>query len=189
MPNTNMLYGIDSVGCYSPLAIKAYRDSLEPFEMVDDSLGLRSPSPHVTRDHVFLARLLNVKYVISAKRLSSDSLRIMKEEKGVYLYTLDDFFPRVFYVETLSGIDKGPAYSDVTITRYESGLAEVKLNAEKDGFVVFSESYYPGWRVYVDGKVNKLLKANNLIQAVKVGLGEHYVRFVYSPELSAGKID
>jgi hypothetical protein len=48
-------------------------------------------------------------------------------------------------------------------------------------FLVLSDTYYPGWKVYVDGKEEKVLRAYGFIRAVPIENGEHNVRFVFKP--------
>ena len=43
------------------------------------------------------------------------------------------------------------------------------------------DSYYPGWRAYVDGKQAEILRANYAFRAVRVPAGKHRVEFVYRP--------
>lgn len=50
-----------------------------------------------------------------------------------------------------------------------------------DGYLVFSDAYYPGWRVSVDGKRTPILKANNLFSAVFLKAGKHKVEKFYRP--------
>ena len=52
---------------------------------------------------------------------------------------------------------------------------------ERDGYVVLSDTHYPGWRVYVDGEPRPLLRADYLFRAVAVPAGTHKVSFEYAP--------
>jgi hypothetical protein len=45
--------------------------------------------------------------------------------------------------------------------------------------VVLSQTYYPGWKAYLDGKVTRLWRANYAFQAVEVPGGKHRLEFVY----------
>lgn len=79
--------------------------------------------------------------------------------------------------------DTGPGSFNVWITGYRNNSSELKVATEKDGVLVISESWYPGWKVFVDGKEEKLLKADLVLKAVPLRAGEHIVRLVYSPAL------
>jgi hypothetical protein len=50
-----------------------------------------------------------------------------------------------------------------------------------DGFLVFSEPFYPGWRVYVDGELAPILQANYAFSAVFLKAGEHEIERRYRP--------
>jgi uncharacterized membrane protein YfhO len=50
-----------------------------------------------------------------------------------------------------------------------------------DGFLVLSDTYYPGWQVFVDGEEAKIYQADYLFRAVPLKQGEHVVEFRYSP--------
>ncbi|UCB51852.1 MAG: hypothetical protein JSV10_07650 [Candidatus Zixiibacteriota bacterium] len=47
------------------------------------------------------------------------------------------------------------------------------------GFLILSENHYPSWKVYVDGKQDKIYRANYLFRAVYLDEGEHEVKFVF----------
>jgi len=56
------------------------------------------------------------------------------------------------------------------------------VNAPQDrGFVVFSETWYPGWQAEVDGVQVPLYRADYLFRAVAVPQGEHVITMRYRP--------
>ncbi len=57
----------------------------------------------------------------------------------------------------------------------------VEVESAHGGYLVLSDTYYPGWRASVDGVAAEIERANYLFRAVKVGKGEHEVRFLYRP--------
>lgn len=59
---------------------------------------------------------------------------------------------------------------------------EIQVNASDDSLLVVSDTYYPGWKVFVDGIQQPILKVNYSFRAVKVPSGKHNVRFVYEPD-------
>jgi uncharacterized membrane protein YfhO len=44
-----------------------------------------------------------------------------------------------------------------------------------------SDTYYPGWKAYVDGKETKIYRADYTFRAIYVLGGSHKVEFIYSP--------
>lgn len=49
------------------------------------------------------------------------------------------------------------------------------------GYLVLSQSFYPGWNAYINGKEAKIYPANYALQAVYLTKGENIVDFVYEP--------
>jgi len=52
---------------------------------------------------------------------------------------------------------------------------------ETEGYLVVSDPYFPGWRVFVDGMPDEIKKANYAFRAVYLKKGEHHVEFRYRP--------
>lgn len=77
--------------------------------------------------------------------------------------------------------DLAPGPFRVWINDYRNNSSELKVSTERDGILVVSESWYPGWKVFVDGKEDELLKANLVLKAVALTAGEHTVKLIYSP--------
>jgi uncharacterized membrane protein YfhO len=74
------------------------------------------------------------------------------------------------------------AKSEVDIVSYRSDEVIIHANAASDGFLVLTDMYYPGWKVYVDGQEKSIFKANYLFRALNLKSGSHQIRFVYSPK-------
>lgn len=69
----------------------------------------------------------------------------------------------------------------VEIVKYTSQEVIIDANVNAGKFLVLSDSYYPGWRVYVDGKNDKIYRADYILRAVYLEPGQHQVRFLYQP--------
>jgi hypothetical protein len=49
------------------------------------------------------------------------------------------------------------------------------------GYLVLLDSFYPGWRVIVDGQEREILRANGLFKSVFLEPGTHQIVFTYHP--------
>jgi hypothetical protein len=72
--------------------------------------------------------------------------------------------------------------SEIERIAYNSGYAKIKnINNNGGSFIVFSETYFPGWKAFIDGKQVSIYKVNGLTQGVYVDKGEHIIEFKYFP--------
>lgn len=60
----------------------------------------------------------------------------------------------VRFKEQLKGVTEGykDSLSTIRLTDYEPNRLVYKVSTPKDGVVVFSEVYYPGWQATIDGQ-------------------------------------
>ena len=71
--------------------------------------------------------------------------------------------------------------SVVKLTSYMSNKLTYDVSSTKGGVIVFSEVYYPGWTVTVDGSPAELGRVNYLLRAVNVAPGKHKVELEFHP--------
>lgn len=57
----------------------------------------------------------------------------------------------------------------------------IQASTPASGWLVLSDTWYPGWLAYVDGQPVPVLRANYLFRAVSVPAGEHRIEFLYRP--------
>jgi len=65
----------------------------------------------------------------------------------------------------------------------------LQVSATENSLLVLSDSYYPGWKGFVDGKKTKIYRADYNFRAIPLDAGTHQVEFVYDPmsfKLGAG---
>ena len=64
---------------------------------------------------------------------------------------------------------------------YSPNAVKIELALDRDGYLVLSDTFYPGWRAYVDGEEKEILRANYAFRAVPLESGQHTVLFKYDP--------
>ncbi len=72
-------------------------------------------------------------------------------------------------------------FKPVWVDKYSSAQVAIKSDQICAGWLVLSDSYFPGWMAQVDDVDAQLFKADYNFRAVFVPAGAHTVRFKYSP--------
>ena len=155
-------------------------------------------------------RLANVKYIFSPLRLDKvPALSGRVEPINPHVYRINDPLPRAWLVgQVLPGPDNilealsrppfdikqtavardpiahrytVPAFKPIEDIEYRQNTISLEVVTEEPAMLVLSESYYPGWRVRVDGEEKKGLRLNYLFQGVALEKGRHQVVFSYRP--------
>lgn len=67
------------------------------------------------------------------------------------------------------------------IKKYKTDKIIIETENEGEGFLVFSEQYYPGWKAFIDGKETKIYRVNGIIKGIVVPPGKHKIIFRYKP--------
>jgi hypothetical protein len=70
---------------------------------------------------------------------------------------------------------------EVRVALYEADEARLAARCDRDSFLVFSDSWFPGWRAWVDGREVKVYRTDGVVKGIVVPGGEHEVRFEYDP--------
>ncbi|MEK9135937.1 MAG: hypothetical protein AAB393_02340, partial [Bacteroidota bacterium] len=73
----------------------------------------------------------------------------------------------------------GQINASVNVVHYLTNEVVLRVKSDRDGLVVLSDTYYPGWKAFVDESETEILQANICQRAVEVPAGEHEVRFVF----------
>lgn len=57
----------------------------------------------------------------------------------------------------------------------------IKTNSEADGFLLVTDSFYPGWEAKIDGQPAKIYRTDFAFRGIFVPQGEHLIEFIYQP--------
>ncbi len=72
--------------------------------------------------------------------------------------------------------------SKVDFKKYSANDINLEVEADADGYVVFSEIYYPAWKAEVNGKETKVLNANYSFRALPIKKGKNTIKMYYSSD-------
>jgi hypothetical protein len=61
---------------------------------------------------------------------------------------------------------------------------KIVLNTKANGtrLLVLTDTYYPGWEVFIDGQQTNILRVNHAFRGVEVKSGEHKIEFRFRPK-------
>jgi hypothetical protein len=69
----------------------------------------------------------------------------------------------------------------VEIVSESNNRVHLHVRAKENAFLVLSDTYFPGWKAYVDGKEERIYRANYAFRAIPIRAGAHKVEFTYKP--------
>lgn len=81
--------------------------------------------------------------------------------------------------------------SEDVLENVDIGIDSIKgtVSLEESKILCFSVPYSKGWKAYVDGEQQSVLKANVMYTAVELSEGEHEIELVYTtPEMKLGAV-
>ncbi len=174
-----------SVGGYHAVKLRRYQDLIEQ---------------QISKMNRPVLNMLNTKYFITPNGLQInpeamgvawfvDSVRWVDNANDEML-ALDNTDVKTTAVIRSESQNRIPAFSSehvleedlISLDNYEPDKAEYTVNTPVDKLVVFSEVYYPDWKVFIDGKESELFRANYILRAVVVPQGKHKVEFIFHPD-------
>src|SRR3989344_3170802 len=158
-----------------------------------------------------LLGVLNVKYILSSTEINNNNFIFEKKINDTYIYRNKEYLPRFYFVYNNKFVNSNTIeymktnafdprngvilmdqvnFSNGRNSSYKIEVLEVlpnrvklNVNTENLGFLVYSDSWYPGWNAYDDGKKTEVYRVNYIQKGVFLESGEHEVEFVFKPKL------
>ncbi len=193
LTDTNMLDGISSVNNYDPLKENRFTKFLNALyqHKQDSVLQLADVGTIISGENKSALRLEQAAKTPSRVWAVTSSTTVANADAALTALFADTFDPArsVILEENDPGTTAAhsvpfeAAQSSSAPSIIESQPNDVKINASmpQAGWVVLSDTYYPGWFVYVDGQPAKMLHADYAFRGVAVPAGIHRVEFIYEP--------
>jgi len=82
---------------------------------------------------------------------------------------------------SLPGESAAPPASPVHFDRDEPNAITLSFEAAADGLAVLTDSYYPGWKAWVDGRPAPIYRVNYAFRGIPVPEGSHTLELQYEP--------
>jgi len=76
---------------------------------------------------------------------------------------------------------EAPARSNVEFVSYRPEEIRLRVETDAPGYLVLTDTYYPGWIAQVDGQPAPIRRAYLYFRAVRLDSGDHQVAFLYRP--------
>ena len=168
---------------------------------VYESLKKAGMYPVFESEGVIICR--DASYLPRAYFVPKDSAHVFSEPGAALQHILSDEFDPFgdVAIEVVPGRQKQPmwrpeepvagqmpmtipgkiARESVSISVSAPREVQIKARVPAPGYLVLTDTFYPGWRAYVDGVETPIYQANYLFRAVPLNAGDHEVRFVYRP--------
>lgn len=152
-----------------------------------------------------LINIANVQYILTFNTLESPNFTLIMEEGKTKLYRNEHVMSRAYYVKEVQRkndiealkamIDPSEFTTDVayvndrdnfadiscneicsvTIDNYSNNRVTMRTYTPTKAFLVLSDTYYPSWKAYIDGKPAKIYKTNITFRGLLIPPGNHQV--------------
>jgi len=207
--NLGMPYGLEFPGGYDAMYPTKIAKYISVLNSGDAGSNPQDRYAIVSNFSSPMFDLLNTKYILAKSDYEYDQKKFEKiyEDKNTIVLENKDVLPRAFMVydwDVLNNendilkkmLSKNFPFDqkiilnkEVDFEKEKTGKSEINYDrdkitvvTDKPGFLFVSDSYYPGWKAYVDKTETEIYEADYAFRAVYVPSGEHVVSFKYYPQ-------
>ncbi len=195
LPNSNVFTGTHFINNFDPLLPKRYVDWIEE---------INHSSGPIQRQYLAMSGVdqifgLDIKSRLGVSKESiAVSQRIRWTSCGMKAHTPEEAFELVrkeavnrtsgaVYRVVLEGSSQNPSeicssgVFHATIENETSISVRLATESEFDGWLVFADTWYPGWIAKLDGQKVNIYTADYVFRGVFLPKGFHSVEFIYKP--------
>jgi hypothetical protein len=110
-------------------------------------------------------------------------IAVKTHDEALELMKREDFDPHTSVVAETDEAMESPIDGDrVEIASYKNNETALRVSCAGTRLLVLSDTYYPGWEVFIDGAPAKLLRVDGALRGTAVKAGDREVRFVFRPK-------
>lgn len=167
--NLGMRYGLSSVDFYAGLHPRWTGKALS--QLTSKSLSQ-----------------MNCEFLISGGPIPGSGLKELWRSPFFRIYRNESVEPRAKLAAEIvqkgdhSFVSKGTIKGLVRIRKDKSHQKiTLEVKAEEDGYLLLADTFYPGWKVSINGKDVEVVRANGWMRAVPILSGMSVVTFIYRP--------
>jgi uncharacterized membrane protein YfhO len=183
MPDTTNLLSLMNVK-YLISKFEIDSNEFKPVEIIGDK-NVPDGSLIIYKNLTVLPRAFLVeKYKVVNSEIEYNKTLASKNFDPLKLVLLDkdpDDFPDRFKISDQNIQSNDHEKDEIKIKTYKPNIIELSVSLEKPKILFMSETYYPGWKVYINGNEGTIYRANYAFRGVPLEPGKHKVVFLYRP--------
>ena len=156
---------------------------------------------YINNTHMNTLNMLNTKYIIFNNQKGDSQLYINDSVNGpawfvdsvinvgskdLEVIALDTLNNKNNAISTKLKSEKFVINKDSYVNLIEAKPNKItyEYNTNEDGFIVFSEIFYPyGWNSFIDGKKTEHFNVNYILRGMNVKSGNHIIEFIFDPDI------
>lgn len=179
----NTSYAHRSVGGYHAAKLRRYQDMIEH---------------HISKGNRQALNMLNTKYIITKDGVQRnqgalgavwfvDSVKWADDANSEILALNEIDVSKTVVVNNnekrmVNDFNSSEANDSIILKSYEPDYMVYESSASGNRLAVFSEVYYPGWTVLVDGEEANYFTANYVLRGMVIPKGKHQIEFIFKPD-------
>jgi hypothetical protein len=145
--------------------------------------AILSPDEITTHEIMTRGRFDSTREVIMEYQSDNDLLKPLLDSGDYHLIDNTDNKLQRFTLEGAGAEDRESSNlsGNAQIESYEMDRVTISAMMMRPGFLILSDTFYPGWRAYIDGNEAPIFRANGFLRAIPLAVGQHKVEFRYVP--------
>jgi hypothetical protein len=173
-----------------PVVISPARLSIERIALVDQSGHTSSVAALTGKDDFTLWYMSDTAAVWENLNVLPRAFLVHQVERTSKDHMLGRLSEPGFRADQIILVESAPPLTPATvndsadrvkITRYAPDAVSLSVATDQPGYLFLSDSWYPGWNAYVDGKPTPIYLADSIFRAIPIEPGQHSVLFEYRP--------